>query len=723
MITLMFRQTDNPILDSLAQLRIESLRAAAVLMIVVGWLSLSWALWPVSPTELHRVQMRPLCLFLMGIGALGFYLSERRVLLSSLLLVGGMFLAVLGGVGILESGDMVQLFAIPIIFSSVLLGRRAIISLTLLAVGFDLLVAPGWTDLSRHVFMTPAFVLIAVASAMIIATRNLYTAIAWALSGFETARQNQDIARERKAELEQALKSLDVSIHTVQRATYALEHAQKRAEEARRLKQQFAQTISHELRTPLNLIVGFTEAMIQSPEYYGEPLPRRYLRDLSIVFRNANHLQSLVNDVLDLARIEAAQMALQLERVALEPFLNEVKEMACSMVEKHQLTFAFEKDVDLTDLYMDPIRIKQVIYNLLSNAARFTDEGGITLRVLKGRQAVTFVVADTGIGIAAEDIPRIFEPFVQLENPMRRRIGGAGLGLSISRQLIDMHGSQLEVVSQPGKGSTFSFNLPTELPFHPAEKLAERSETILYQPEDDVALLVTHSPSAASLLSRHLNGYRTLVIRDIEGVNAAIDQVIPQVIIVDISDDSLTAQMISDLMRERQLWQTCLITCPLPGEAILRQRLAADSYLIKPISHHSLWDTLRQFGETIDRVLVVDDDPDFVRLLEQMLDTALQRYELSRAYSGHEALALIERRQPDLILLDLKMPDVNGFQVMERIRARPEWAGIRVVIVSAEDEIDMTNRLVGGLTIARPAGISANDVIGWLQGILQRSSS
>jgi signal transduction histidine kinase/CheY-like chemotaxis protein len=714
---ILFRNPNNPIWDSLIQLRVSALYKVAWITGICGWMGLAWALWPMTEQAAARQQMRPICLLLLVIAAVSFYLTERDAILTALIQIAGAVLCIMSMVGIFQSMDAVHLFALPVIFASVLLGQRAVIVTSCAVAAFNLFVAPVWLGLHWTALVTSTAILCLIAIAVIISTRNLYTALWWALDGFETARRNQDVARERKAELEQAFKSLDIAAHNLRRLNYALSLAQARAEEARHLKQQFAQTISHELRTPLNLIVGFTEAMIQSPEYYGEALPPRYLRDLSIVYRNANHLQNLVNDVLDLARIEAAQMTLQIEHHLLSVFLEDVVSMAQSMAETHGLRFYAELEANLPDVWMDAIRIKQVLYNLLSNAVRFTETGSITLRVSRQPHTLLFEVIDTGIGIDAADMRRIFEPFCQLENPMRRRVGGAGLGLPISRQLVQMHGGQLEVSSESGKGSRFYFDIPIKTGETAIEGSEAQAANVrpLHMIEENILLVITRSPSAAALLSHYLEKYRTVVARDFEEAKAAIDRLVPQVIIID------TNEMNADVHRfaaNGHLAQTVVIACPLPGETLLRQRLSASGYLVKPVSRESLWNTLGQLEEPVERVLVVDDDPDFVRMIERMLDTPLRRYKVDRAHSGGEALMMMRHNQPDLVLLDLQMPDGDGFEVIQQIRSVPHWRDIRVVVISAQDEIDTTNTLTGDLVATRLCGLSPFELIQWLQRLL-----
>jgi len=254
----------------------------------------------------------------------------------------------------------------------------------------------------------------------------LYTVLEWVWNGYEQARRNAQVSQQRGAELRQTLKALNEAMHRLERTQHMLALALEQADEARQVKQQFVQTISHELRTPLNLIIGFTELMAQSPEYYGYPLPEPYVRDLSIVHRNASHLQSLVNDVLDLARIEATEMSLVLELASPADLVAEAVSTARSLIESQGLALQMEIEPDLPDLQVDSTRIRQVLFNLLNNAARFTERGSVTVSVRRQEDEVIFSVQDTDVGIAPEDISKVFQEFKQLDGGTRRRHGGIG---------------------------------------------------------------------------------------------------------------------------------------------------------------------------------------------------------------------------------------------------------------------------------------------------------
>jgi signal transduction histidine kinase/CheY-like chemotaxis protein len=709
-------QSEN-IAEQLQELRADALQRLAVVIGFVGWVALSWSLWPLQDDRLLRIQVRPIVLTLWVIVLLTYMLRERVTLASSILVLS-MLAIIMNVILVFQSVELVYLFSIPIIFASILLRQRVVIVITVSVSILNLVLLPTWLSIPTETLIIPTGVLCLMAFAMMTSAQNLYTALNWALNSVEVAVDNQNIARERQAELAKVLKSLDIAMQNLQRANYALHHAQKRAEEARQLKQQFAQTISHELRTPLNLIIGFTESMIKSPEYYGKPLPPHYIRDLSIVYRNASHLQNLVNDVLDMARIEAAQMTLQCENVDLPLFLQEVTTMTASMVEPRRLELKTDIGDDLPPMvWMDSIRIKQVFYNLVSNAVRFTDSGSITLAASRQYNQIVFAVKDTGIGIAETDIPIVFEPFRQLENPMKRHNGGAGLGLPISRQLVMLHGGTLEVESEVGKGSCFYFTLPFEALTDRTRLQAGQSRPI-ERKEDNIVLVVTRSASVVSLVERHLEKYRTVVMKDLHEAKTTAQEILPQAIIFDTGDEHLGATDLTDISTTWRLSSTLLIQCPFTSEVTLSQKFSVSGYLIKPVSYERLQTALSAFDHRIKRILLVDDNRDFVRLMERLLDQMGQAYQVTCAYSGQEALARIEYERPDFIFLDLEMPDTSGAKVIESIQANPEWRDIPIVIVSAQDNLDAANRLHGKIEIVRAPHFTQSDAIGWIRHVL-----
>lgn len=712
---------------NLAELQANSLRTIALLVGSIGYGWLGLLIWPESRVPAPLAAWVGSLFLVLGAG-LAYLLRLRAPHLGSALLLVGILSGVAGALVTFRAAGLAYLFLVPIIVASVLLRQQAVFLVASLVVVVDGALSLGVLGLpssSGDVWL-PIAVTLVVAVASWLSARNLYTALDWVWSGYERAHRNEQMARAGQAELRRALKALDEATYRLERSNYMLSVARDQAEEARRLKQQFAQTISHELRTPLNLIVGFTRLMSQSPEYYGGPLSPAYMRDLSIVHRNACHLQGLVNDVLDLARIEAAQMGLLPEETDPAALVREAVNTARSLVESRGLALCTEIEPDLPHLWLDPTRIRQVLFNLLSNAVRFTEKGKVTVSAHCQGEEVVFAVADTGAGIAAEDIPRVFQEFRQLDAGRRRRHEGAGLGLAISRRFVELHGGRIWVESEPGRGSTFYFSLPVNRLDLLASSGAGRelSPAAVREPslaavrEMPLLLAVTRSPAAAGLLTRYLRGCRAVVVQDLEQARQAARQLLPQGVFIDTAEINLDPTTFASLPQTWSLPRGLFLACALPGEEPTRQRLAVDGYLVKPISRESLWNVLRPFGENVDRILVVDDDADFVRLLQRLLESPLRRYQTLAAYSGQEALEIAAHHPPDLILLDLILPDMHGREVIARIRASGIARQIPIVIVSAQDEMITLGSVEGAMLIARGGGMQPADVLRWVENAM-----
>ncbi len=707
--------------EEIAALRDKTFNSLIWIAGALGYCWLMWLVWPVRPPSLASEWLG--CVVLLGVVVSGSYLVNNRQHQAYIVLVGGTLVSAYLAALSFQATWVLYGFIVPILFASALYRTKVVLSLTILV---SILIVYFGAQQSSIDTLTPLVVQWLAVTILLLTKRDLYTALEWALHGYQEAKRNQQVARERQAELKRVLKALDTATYNLERANYMLGIARDKAEDARRIKQQFAQNISHELRTPLNLVVGFTETMVQSPEYYGTPLPPTYLQDLNTVYRNACHLQDLVNDVLDLARIEAAQLSLVMEPTDVTGLVHEAIAMARNLIERRGLELRLALSQDLPVLVADPVRIRQVLVNLLNNAARFTDEGHVTISAQQQNGTVTFTVSDTGVGIAPEDLTRVFEAFQQVDGTMQRRYQGAGLGLTICKHIVELHGGQIWVDSRVGEGSTFHFTLPV--------KVSARGDELSYVAREEhsfgsqkrqqrILLAVTKSPSAAVLLTRYLQACRSLIVNDYEQAYRVAQKTKPQIVVIDSNSSEFMKVPVETLALDWGLPKTLFITCPLPGEERLRQATKTDAYLIKPVTQHSLWDTLRQFEANVDRILVVDDDRDFVRLMSRLLDNPLRQYQVYSAYTGREALDMAVRYKPDLVLLDIRLPDIDGLEVLTRLRNIPDLKDIPIVIVSAQDEQDMTSTLRGPTVINRLAGTLPGEIIRWVQAVLDTSTT
>lgn len=724
-----FMSTEKEILTNTASnrrnfayLQEEALTIVAVIGGIVGYVWIWTDIWPVTGYSL------PLSSWIGGgvlLGGALFGYQVRRIYLhfASYLLVMAVLLATTCAVLTFHGPAMLYLFTLPIIFGSVLLGQRGIFLIAFMAACICLTIQFVYPELetSRGMTLLPAGVIACLTVASWLSARNLYATLAWFGEAYASTSRSEQIARDNEAALRRALKALDDMTYRLERTNYTLTVERNQAQEAKRLKQQFAQTISHELRTPLNIIVAFTELMAQSGEYYGTPLPFEYMRDLSVVHRNAKHLQTLVNDVLDLAQIEAAQMAVIREEADPAELAQEAVQTARSLIEMRGLKLNVQVEASLPKLWVDTTRIRQVLFNLLSNAARFTERGSITVKVERRQAEVVFSVIDTGIGIAPEDMQQLFIEFHQLHGGTRRPHGGAGLGLAISRRFVELHHGHIWVESQPGNGSTFSFSLPImQVIEEPTQTYAPTNSTPAATRDDErIVIAVTRSPSAAGLLTRHLQGCRTIIFQDLEQTRQAVQRLLPQCIVIDTAHETLTTDALQSLAQQWQLQNTPLIACPLPGKDLLRQQLAVTGYLVKPVSMQSVQDALTQISREIKCVLAVDDNHDFVQMLTRLLNRPIRPLKVVAAYSAKEGLALIHYHHPDVIFLDWQLPDMNGLELIEQIRALPGQTDIPIVIVSGEDTIDLMEPKHKPICYTKLQGVTPGDIVHLIQGILE----
>jgi signal transduction histidine kinase/CheY-like chemotaxis protein len=550
-------------------------------------------------------------------------------------------------------------------------------------------------------------------------SRSLYMVTEWSLQSYEEARRNMADARQHRAQLAQVLQDLDRAYYRLERTNAALVAAWRAAAEAERSQAELATNLSHELRTPLNLIIGFCEMMATAPhKYEGVPIPRQYRSDLNAIYQNARHLMSLVNDVLDLARIDVGRIALSRDQIDMAALVIEATAMVREYVEAKGLELHLQIEQDLPLLWLDRLRIRQVLLNLLVNAARFTEQGFIEVSVQRQGDDLRVAVRDTGRGIPEERLPQVFQEFSRGEvdegdGTAPQGWPSTGLGLPISKRFVELHGGRMGVESTRGMGSTFWFLLPYDQEVQEAGDEGAQPRLTRAQPLRQVALhkrvLVAVEPEQRMLstLQRYLEEYRVQGAKNLEeGVRLANElRAIALLAAEADAPPGLNAE-------------TLFLSCTLPDMRRAAAIVGADDYLVKPISADELWSAIESLGRPIERVLIVDDEPDMVRLLRRMLTPQVAARECLEAFTGREALRVMARTKPDLLLLDLEMPELDGQGVLRAMKEDENLADIPVILVSAHDPDELGVRLRSSLCVTRADGLTLSEIVRSLQATL-----
>ena len=452
--------------------------------------------------------------------------------------------------------------------------------------------------------------------------------------------------------------------------------------------------------------------MILAPESYGEHLPPAYRSKIEAIYRNARHLSSLVDDMLDLSGIEANRMALLFEQAALQPVIDEAVAAVETLFTHRGLYLRLDIAAPAPTATFDRTRMRQVLINLLANAVRFTAHGGVTVRVAAGERTVLLAVCDTGIGIDADKLAHVFDEFEQLGAVTHRTYGGSGLGLAISKKFVELHGGRIWAESVVGQGTNFFVELPLTAHDRLLVSGGERTTSWASAGAQGTALplllLVDDDPWTARVLARYLDDYHVLPF-------GAADDAQPQALLVNLHDDNHT-QALHDQAAARYP-HVPLFTCALPTRRDQSALLGADDYLPKPVDHEQLHAALARLGRAITSIVIIDDDPDVVRLLTRMLATAPASYTIAHAQDGETGLELVRRLRPDVVLLDLLMPHVDGYSVVQQVRSDPELATTAVIVVSARGYAQEVLR-ARALGCSRAEGFSVGSMVTWLRASL-----
>ena len=464
--------------------------------------------------------------------------------------------------------------------------------------------------------------------------------------------------------------------------------ARDQAEAMSRTKSSFLANMSHELRTPLNAIIGLTDMMVSNAPRFGT---ERAAEPLRRVHRAGEHLLDLINQILDLSKIEAGKLDLNMETVKIRPLIDEVVGTARGLAEQNKNRLIVECQPDIAPLLVDPLRLRQILLNLLSNACKFTKGGEVSLRVtrhsIEGREWVDFAITDTGIGMTPEQVNKLFEEFVQADQTTARNYGGTGLGLAITRKLCRMMGGDTLVTSEIGKGSTFVARLPAG-PARPATSDQPASALDEPVPSGDCVLVIDDDPTARELIANHLRGAGFSVVTAAggrEGLKRA-EELHPIAITLDVLMPDLDGWTVLAALRGNPaLSNIPVIMATITDQDRKGMTLGASGFLTKPIDRDRLIALLQPYQAHVrrTRVLVVEDDATQRERIRSWLES--QQWQISEAENGRVALDRLADDVPDIILLDLMMPEMDGFQLITALQERPAWRGIPVIVITALD--------------------------------------
>ncbi len=504
-------------------------------------------------------------------------------------------------------------------------------------------------------------------------------------------------------EWEQLLDNLDKELDKKDDLIAESEALKLAATDANQAKSMYLANMSHELRTPLAAIIGYGELLYDQAEVLGVTQNLgQYLNKIGV---SANHLLSLINDILDLSKIEAGKIELNEETFTIQSLIEETLVTMTPVIEKNNNRLKVESHSDgpLGFMHTDPVRLRQILINILSNAAKFTHNGDINLKVQRKRISVqppvamknmvgwmTFIISDNGIGMSQAELNQLFQPFQQASGDTATHFGGTGLGLAISQHFCQLMGGHIEVHSEKDVGTTFIIEIPIiESDIEtPTDSSIYRLKQIQAEDGQGTILIIDDDQMTRNIIAHYLMqaGMNVeLVSNGQEGLKLA-KKIKPQAIILDIFMPSMDGwQVLQALKEDPDLAEIPVILATVDD---LKQRgfaLGASDYLQKPIKRETLLKTIKKYSPTTGPldILVVEDNDQMRDTIKALIDVG--NLEVREAPNGREALSLIAYSVPDLILLDLMMPEMNGFELIEQLKSNPLWKEIPIIVISAID--------------------------------------
>ncbi|MDQ3565570.1 MAG: response regulator [Pseudomonadota bacterium] len=491
--------------------------------------------------------------------------------------------------------------------------------------------------------------------------------------------------------LEEKSRELYLANQELRQLAEGLTLARNAAVEANQAKNRFLASMSHELRTPLNAIIGYSEMLQEEAEDLGQD---GFIPDLQKIHAAGKHLLALINDVLDLSKIEAGKMEVFVETVDVATLVQGVVSTIMPLVEKNGNALVLRCEDDLGSMRADLTKLRQALFNLLSNASKFTTRGTITLgatrELVDGAGWMRFWITDTGIGMSAEQMGKLFQAFSQADASIAQRFGGTGLGLVISRRFCQMMGGDITVVSTPGQGSTFTIRLPVDAVDAKAASTSQAEDTAAVKPPEGLpaVLVIDDDPTVHDLMRRFLDKQRLHMVgaaNGEEGLRLA-KELRPSVITLDVLMPGMDGwAVLTALKADPELAPIPVIMATIVDDRNMGFALGATDFLTKPIDREYLAQLLQKYrcAHPPCPVLVVEDQADLRALMRRMLEQ--EGWVVAEAENGRVALDRVAENRPELIVLDLMMPEMDGFSFLEVLRQHEGWRAIPIVVVTAKD--------------------------------------
>lgn len=502
-----------------------------------------------------------------------------------------------------------------------------------------------------------------------------------------------------------------------------LENEKKRTDDANETLKRFLATFSHELRAPLNAIVGFSE--ILSTELSN--LPTEKVSDfMKNIHESGKHLQGLINDILDLSKIEAGKLELHIEAYPVSYFSESIQRVMQAAIQQKNINLKFEIMPDIDQLVVDQTRFKQILVNLVSNAIKYSNpKGKVIVSIRRFVNEIEVSVKDEGIGIKPEDQVKLFHAFQQGKNSHNVK-EGTGLGLVITKRLVELHGGHISVESEHGKGSTFKFRIPMFVAGEVVESADQLLRAVNEQPlnlpegEKPLVLIIEDNPQAGQLIQMYLQeaGYRTEIAKDgVEGIEKA-KQMKPQIITLDMIMPVKDGwQVLKELKRHPICKDIPIIIISITDEKKLGFSMGAINYFVKPVNKEELLNALNKIPlrrldhRSHPKVLIIDDDRNASELIQVMLEA--EGYEVIKTMNGKEGVKLALSEAPDLIILDLIMPDISGFNVAYQLKQQAKTRNTPIIILTSMEVDEETREKMQGFisTIMSKSRFTKKDLL------------